>query len=186
MEAITNGLKNKMIKTPKGLVYLFIIEANQIALAAQYADFSIDTGIKSVDVYVNNRLDIAFNRKNGYFWSETFQGFEEIRSFARAAKDDIVEQRYTPKVREFIVAAIKSYIPKGEKAEIKETVVVTKDVTAEMIVPQGVSGNELRRNKLAEIGIGKSIDDYSSMLDDEEKPTKINQKSIEELAADLD
>jgi len=105
--------REKLAETPKGIIYLFLVAANKIAMRNQYSGFTIDSGVKEMDFFINSRVESIYNNGSGPFFREDFIGFEEIRDKALAAKDDIISNNYSTDVVDFIESALKSRIPSG-------------------------------------------------------------------------
>lgn len=117
---ITEKMKEQFGKNTKGTVYLFLVQANNLSIANQYNQFSVDTGVRSPENYINNRIEELFNEQTGAYWKDEYKGYENILEKARVAKDDIIKGTYSLAVIEFVEAAIRSYVPK--QAERPKTV----------------------------------------------------------------
>lgn len=107
---ITENLKNKFKNTKKGIVYLFLIEANNLAVREQYQDFP-DFGTKTPEGYINAKIDEIFKNGTGPFFRDDYKGFDEILQSALSARDSILKGDYNPIVVSFINTAVKSHIP---------------------------------------------------------------------------
>jgi len=118
MKKLTAELKSKYSKDSKGKTYLFLIEANRIAFENLYEGFTIDTGIKQIENFVNSKIDTIY-ADGGPFWSNDFRGFDEIYSKAKLAVNSIVENEYNQSIIDFVQSAIKSYIPAIDELRLK-------------------------------------------------------------------
>lgn len=156
MEKVTEKLKSKYKNDAKGKVYLFVIKANELALANSYKKFTVDTGAKPVESYVQNRLDSIFMTEGVGYWSKDYKGFEELLALAKLAQLDINEGVYSIEVIEFLEAALKSYMPKGEKRVEEKKPEFSPFMQTHL--PEGVTGTKLKKSK----------EDYLRELEEEE------------------
>ena len=140
MEKFTNKLKAKH-KDQKGKVYLFVLKANEIALANSYKKFTIDAGAKPMPAYVENRLDSVFMTEGQGYWSKDYKGFDELLALTKAAQLDINEGVYSIEVIELIEGAMKSYLPKGEKRVEEEKPKFSPFL--ETHIPEKVTGKQI-------------------------------------------
>lgn len=118
MKKLTAELKSKYSKDSKGKTYLFLIEANRISFENLYEGFTIDTGIKQIENFVNTKIDSIYS-ESGPFWSNDFRGFDEIYSKAKLAVNSIVENEYNQSIIDFVQSSIKSYIPAIDESRLK-------------------------------------------------------------------
>jgi hypothetical protein len=171
-----------MKKSPKEALYVFLVEANKIALANDYKRFSIDTGVKEVDFFVNSKIDTIYDKGKGIFFKDEFLGYEQIREKALLAKDDILNDSYTVAVIEFIEAAIKSYLPKSEKPKIVDIEPVTllemakEQNKPQVIIEEGLSAKKKAEKDMENEGF-EDLGALASSLDDEEE---IDEDFVEE------
>ena len=159
MEKFTNKLKAKH-KDLKGKIYLFVLKANEIALANSYKKFTIDAGAKPMASYVENRLDSVFMTEGQGFWSKEYKGTDELLALVKAAQLDINDGIYSIEVIELIEGAMKSYLPKGEKRVEEEKPKFSP--LEQTHIPEGVTGAKLKKAKLDEV---KALEEEKDMLD---------------------
>lgn len=148
MKKLTEDLKKRAKTDKKSQVYCFVIEANRIGFEHQYRNFgNFDTGVKTIESFINNKIDSIFDEKTGSYWSEKFRGFEEIYSLAKLAKQSVIDNTYDESIINLIKGAIKSYVPAIDESRLKGQysvipVKVTKEEN-ETFLEQGITGQKL-------------------------------------------
>lgn len=174
MIKLTDGLKAKYAGDLKGQVYLFIIAANELALANEYKHLKTDTGLKEPLSWINEKLESITKQGTGPYWNDDFAGFETILEKARQAKPFIVSGEYNEIVADFLDNVLLSHIPKTSSAVIREPekVIPPAPENKEVIeLPIGHTGKDLHKAKLKSIEIEEEIAALSqvgSVLDDED------------------
>ncbi len=204
MKKLTEDLKRKHISSQKGKVYLYLIEANRIAFENGYNGLAFDIGVKTIESFINGKIDSIFDEKTGAFWSKDYKGFDEVYQKAKAAQQDIVNDEYSDNVVEFIKAAIKSYLPKIDESRLRgqySVIPVPKTEEDDKItyLEQGITGKKkeleeekqaIEKQKIRELskGLGSSA---ASLLDGEEEEEEIeeieelNENEVKEISKDL-
>jgi hypothetical protein len=179
VQKLSESQKAKYLKTLKGKVYIFIIEANQLAYENLYTNMLPEMDVRDMNTYIDNKLNYIFNEQTGAYWREDFRGFDAIYEAAKNARQDIINQDYSVKVMQFLEAAIRSYLPKGEK-RAEEIVVIPAPTEVGKIIDEGVTGKQLEKQKNQELAQIEEIENLQD-LDDLDDLNKDEFSELQEL-----
>jgi hypothetical protein len=182
MRKITEKLKSKFKGTKKGIVYLFLIEANNIAIREQYEGFNSDFGVKTPEAFINSKIDEIYKDGSGPFFKEDYKGFDEILNSAQIAKESIINGEYNMSIINFINSAIKSYVPKQIRVtEVPIEASTLLEIAKEQNRPERLKVERVKKERKEKenftLGLG-------TLLNDEEEFEEPEAEELEDDSVD--
>lgn len=192
MLKLTDKIKQENKESLKGKVYIFILAANDLALANNYKYLKTDTGIKQAETWINLKLDEITKPHTGQFWDEKYVGWEKILEAGRLAKQDIQDGNYTPIVAEFLDTVLMSHVPKaslkGQSSQVKPQTLknvleVERGEKIPTFIDERVTGAKLKKEVALEEEFDESLDELEGLDDllDEEIEEELEEDDNTDL-----
>lgn len=181
-------LKDENWGSVKGQVFLFIVVANELGLAADYKGMETDFGVKEKIQYFNDKLDSIINKKTGHYWEDDYAGFDAILEKAKIAKPFLamVNPSFTKEAAELLDEVLKSHIPATSGAAIKkdEPIVIPEVEGTPTFAMEGETAEQLKKRIEKEDAANEeeeeSNEDLLALLDEPDAGSELEEDDEEE------
>lgn len=165
------SLKDKYKSSKKGQVYLFLVNANEIAFRNHYEKQKTDIGAKPA-IWLDEKFNSITKPSEGPYWQDDYAGFDRILEKAREAKHSIVSGEYDESVSSFLDSVLMSHIPKIDEVAqrgksstlpVKRLIAIAELRHPEKVLAKGVTGADIRKNKLKEDTLTEDLASLSEL-----------------------